>query len=56
MEAAATHESPPARPTPREYLQTIVLAAAVAWLVATALPTPEDRAQRKEAEAAAQAA
>jgi H+/Cl- antiporter ClcA len=34
-----------------------VLAAAAAWLVATALPTPEDRAQRKlAAEAAAQAA
>jgi hypothetical protein len=30
-----------------------VLAAAVAWLVASALPTPEDRAQRKLAEAAA---
>ena len=29
MEAAAAHESPPTRPTPREYLQTIVLAAAI---------------------------
>ncbi len=29
MEAAAAHQSPPAQPTPREYLQTIVLAAAV---------------------------
>ena len=33
-----------------------VLAAATAWLVAVALPTPEDRAQRKAAEAAAQSA
>jgi chloride channel protein, CIC family len=33
-----------------------VLAAAAAWLVATALPTPEDRAQRKLAEAAARSA
>jgi len=29
MEAAAAHESSPTRPTPREYLQTIVLAAAI---------------------------
>jgi H+/Cl- antiporter ClcA len=29
-----------------------VLAAAVGWLVATALPNPEDRAQAVEAEAA----
>ena len=31
-----------------------VLAAAVAWLVATGLPTPEDRAQRRLAQAASQ--
>jgi H+/Cl- antiporter ClcA len=30
-----------------------VLAAAVGWLAATALPNPEDRAQRRQAEAAA---
>ena len=33
-----------------------VLAAVVAWLVATALPSPEDRAAEREAEAAARAA
>jgi H+/Cl- antiporter ClcA len=32
-----------------------VLAAAVAWLIATALPNPEDRAQERLAEAAARA-
>ncbi|HEX4747448.1 MAG TPA: chloride channel protein [Gaiellaceae bacterium] len=32
-----------------------VLAAATAWIIATALPTPEDRRQRKLAEAAAAA-
>jgi H+/Cl- antiporter ClcA len=32
-----------------------VLAAAVAWLVATALPNPEDRAQERRAESAADA-
>jgi hypothetical protein len=32
-----------------------VLAAAMAWLVATALPNPEDREQERLAEAAAAA-
>jgi hypothetical protein len=32
-----------------------VLAAAAAWLVATALPNPEDRAQARQAETAAAA-